>query len=772
MSNKAKIILASVSIFLVLAIGVLIYIFFPAIKGSITGKGYLTPEQGQEMYDKGYADGSKNETELKTKINYYMTLVDNLQKDKAELQEKIKSDNTAMSIYDEKIADLETKLKASELAKEDYKSKLESSEKNNEELQAKYDYEVSNSANLKAEVTRLRQEKLELQLNLTNAQNRIAELNQTVLGYETFIQGLLAENQVVAKFYYDNSLYSVMVLQKGDKANITNPANTTYKEFLGWMVNNELVDVPNYPINENTTFVAKINTFHDVKFVVDNDQYDTDVVIDCGYSKTPTNPTKAGYVFDGWMIDNVVYNLNTYPITKNTTFTAKFVKLNSVKFSYRDNIINTQTIRNNEYATNVTPEVDQYVQFNYWMVNGVRVNIETYPITSDVVFVANITLKYDVKFMYENSEYAKQIILSGDCPTSITPTNTTYKVFKGWSLDKKTIIDVTKQEITKATTFYAIIEYYYSVKFKIDDSTLFSDEQVIASGSFATLPTSSPTKAGYDFDYWTLDKENEVNVATTEITSDTIFYAKFTKLHNVKFQVKDSIVNTQTIRNNEFAVNQLVTSTEREQFNGWKVNNVLVENVETYPITADTIFVADITYKSQVQFKLGTEIVKTIFVPNGTKTIAPNSSEYSDFTINYWTLDGNTEVNVSSTIISKDTVFIAKATRKTYTYTFTNKNCSEKINNNSYINYTYNLVNVSDFNKSNFNGFSIVGTIKINGTSYNVNSSTGSTISVGGIQIMFSGSYYDSFGVTVYSSSDISFELTITLTPKYGISGL
>lgn len=772
MSNKAKIILASVSIFLVLAIGILIYIFFPAIKGSISGKGYLTPEQGQEMYDKGYADGSKNETELKTKINYYMTLVDNLQKDKTRLQNLVDANNNTIVLNDKKIAELETKLQSSNLTIEDYKSQLESSEKNNEELQAKYDYEVSNNVNLKTEVTRLRQEKLELQLNLTNAQNRISELNQSVLGYENFIQGLIAENQVVAKFYYDNSLYSVMVLQKGDKANVSNPSDTTYKKFLGWMVNNEIVDVPNYPINENTTFVAKINTFYDVKFVVDNDQYDTDIVVDGGYSKTPTSPTKAGYVFDGWMIDNVVYDINTYPITQNTVFTAKFVKLNTVKFSYKDNIISTQTIRNNEYATEVTPEVDQYVQFNYWMVNGVRVDISTYPVTSDVIFVANITLKYDVKFMYENSEYAKQIVLSGDCPSSVTPANTTYKIFKGWSLDKKTVIDVTKQEITKATTFYAVIEYYFSVKFKIDDSTLFGDSQIIVNGGYATIPSSSPIKAGYDFDYWTIDKENEVNVTTTKITSDTIFYAKFTKLHTVKFQVKDSIVNTQTIRNNEFAVNQTVTSTDREQFNGWKVNNILVENVSSYPITADTVFVADITYKSQVQFKLGTEIVKTVFVPNGTKTVAPDMSSYTDYTVSYWTLDGRTQVNVSSTIISKDTVFIAKATRNKYTYTFTANNCSEKNNYNSHVNYSYVLSNVSDFNSSNFNGFKVVGTIKINGKSYDVNSSTGSTVTVGGYQIMFSGSYYDSFGVTVYNSTGIDFELSVTLTPQYGFSGL
>lgn len=768
MSKSKKI---ALSIFLALLLCCLIFCTiwcvcnFDLVKQGLSGAQLYTKED----IDKAFDDGSKQAFKEKQE---YLILIEKYKEEIISLNDIIDKDKISIKEKDDTIANLRIKLNSAELLKDEYKEKLELSTSLNSELQEKYELEQSKVTSLSNEILRLKSEKTELQLNLTNAQNRIAELNQTILGYETFIQGLLAENQVVAKFYYDNSLYSVMVLQKGDKANVANPADTTYKKFLGWMVDNELVDVPNYPINKNTTFVAKINSFYDVKFVVDNDQYDIDIVVDGGYSKTPTNPTKAGYVFDGWMIDNVVYDINTYPITKNTIFTAKFTKMNIVKFVYKDNVINNQSVRNNEYANEIYPELDDYTQFDYWMVNGMRVDISTYPITSDVTFVAHFTNKYDVKFIYEDINYSSQIILHNDKPTSVTPISTAYKVFKGWSLDKVNVVDYLNTPITKTTIYYAVIDYYYNVSFMIDDLTAFGDTQIILKNSFATLPTSSPTKAGYDFDYWTLDKENEVNVTTTEITSDTIFYAKFTKLHNVKFQVKDSIVNTQTIRNNEFAVNQSVTSTEREQFNGWKVNNVLVENVETYPITADTIFVADITYKSQVQFKLGTEIVKTVFVPNGTKTIAPNSSEYSDFTINYWTLDGNTEVNVSSTIISEDTVFIAKATRKTYTYTFTSNNCSEKSNYNSYVNYTYNLTNVSDFNKSNFNGFSIVGTIKINGTSYNVNSSTGSTISVGGIQIMFSGSYYDSFGVTVYSSSDISFELAITLTPKYGISGL
>lgn len=776
MSKRGKIILTSVLIAIVLALAVVIYIFSPAIKGIFNGNKYLTPEEGQELYDKGYADGSKNENELKLKINYYMSLVDTLQKDKADNQATV---NTLKVDLQKKTDEYNKVYSALQKSNEDcanYKKQLATANEKNAELQEKYDLEIANNSNLKIEVVRLRNEKYELQLNLTNAQNRIVELNKTIVGYENFIQGLISQNQVVAKFFYKNSLYSVLVLQKGDIATVTNPVDTTYCKFLGWTVNNELVDVSNYPINENTEFIAKINNFFDVKFMVGDTEYDSDIVVDSGYSKVPTEPTKEGFVFDGWAIDNVVYNVETYPITNNTTFVAKFVKLNTVKFEFNNTIINTQVVKNYKYASKVTPELNDHIQFNYWTINGIKVDVENYPITSDVTFVANITMKYDVTFVYEDVEYSKQLVLRGECPQNVVPTNTNYKVFKGWSLDKKTLIDVTKQEVVKDVTYYALLDYYYSVKFKIDETTLFGDEQIILAGDILQVPETNPTKDGYEFDYWTLDNV-KVNLTNYVVNDHIVFYAKFTKLYTVNFEHNGSIVNTQVVRENEYANEYTVVSTDKEVFNGWTLNGVKII-LSAYPIVTDVTFVSDITYRSKVEFNLNGDIISTRYIVNGSSTTSPDVSDYTDYTVYYWTLDNSTEIVVSDIIINEDTVFYAKFKRLKYTATFTDTNAvSVTTNSNGLKSYKYkvNLSNVQGSGRvsDGYSGADGTGTAIINGQTFDVTIYHGNTgyTTLGEFKFIFTSGNTGELWISCSSNVD-SFSFTLSLTPYYGISGL
>lgn len=588
MSKTKKIVL---SIILTLLFAVLLFCSvwcicnFDLVKQGLSGAKLYTKSD----IDKAFDDGLNQAFEEKQE---YIRLIDNYKQEILDLNDIVAKDKKSLKEKDDTISNLQIRLNSAEQLRDEYKAKLDSSTSLNAELQEKYELEQTKVSNLNAEITRLKTEKTELQLNLTNAQNRIAELNQTVIGYENFIQGLLAENQVVAKFYYRNSLYSIMVLQKGNIANISNPQDTPYVKFLGWMVNNELVDVSNYPINENTTFVAKVNTFHDVQFLVDNNEYDTDLVLDGSYSKTPTNPTKEGYSFDGWAIDNVVYDVNTYPITKNTVFVAKFTKLHTVKFVFKGNAINTQTVRNNEFATLVNPELDNYTQLDYWTVNGIRVDVDTYPITSDTTFVAHVTNKYDVKFVYEDAEFNSQIVLDNGYPTKVTPTSTDYKVFKGWSLDKTTIVDYLNTPITANTTYYAVIDYYYIVTYMLDDSTVYGNTQLVLRNNIPTLP-ANPTKDGYEFDYWTTDKTTQVGPTNMPITADTIYYAKFTKLHNVAFYNEDILVETKVVRDGGRLSSLPANPTKEDYaFVGWSSDNVNILDVLNNIITSDCSYYA------------------------------------------------------------------------------------------------------------------------------------------------------------------------------------
>ncbi len=183
-------------------------------------------------------------------------------------------------------------------------------------------------------------------------------------------------------------------------------------------------------------------------------------------------------------------------------------------FEFDGSVYNIQIIAKNSLVSVVTPPTNDYVIFNYWTVNGEQVDLTTYQLTANTKFIANVTYKYNVKFMVDSAEHNSQIIVAND---------------------------------------------------------------------YATLPTP-PTKNGYEFDGWTINGIDIVDISNISITQNTIFIAKFTKLHNVTFIVNDEVLETKQVRNGECIENANCDYV-------WTLNGNVIDFAE-YPIFADVIFIA------------------------------------------------------------------------------------------------------------------------------------------------------------------------------------
>ena len=75
MSRLAKTIISLVSAGLVAMTGIMLYVFWPAITGTINSNKYYTAEDVQNSYDKGFNDGNKSETELSADPNIIITCI-------------------------------------------------------------------------------------------------------------------------------------------------------------------------------------------------------------------------------------------------------------------------------------------------------------------------------------------------------------------------------------------------------------------------------------------------------------------------------------------------------------------------------------------------------------------------------------------------------------------------------------------------------------------------------------------------------------------------
>ena len=565
-------------IFSILIIGVFAFLLtwgiinWSKVKDGMAGNGLYTQEDVQKSYEDGYSTALKDKDEYDKLINSYRdtittqndlisqytseaTALNNSIKDyqgqvatlneqRAALETQIETLNTiktsneiTITELNGQIAELSTQILTLQGNKDENErqiaaltEQLTNLQNLNTQLQENNALNAKTINGLNAQIASLNNQIADLTLqtqnnsSVVNALNaKIAELQKSVSYYEQYLSTLESGEQVVATFEFDGSVYNIQVVNKNSLLTVATPPSTAYVIFNGGTVDGEPIDLATYRITANTKIVADVTHKYEVNFMVDGENYPNEIVLKNANVTPPAAPTKNGYVFEGWTIDgNTPVNLTTYTVTQNVTFTAKFTKQYSVVFKYEDTTLKNETVKSGNYATAPETNSTAYKVFNGWKVNGVAVNVSEYRITSDTVFVADITYKYDVKFIADGKTHNTQIIERNGKPTvPAAPTKPNY-VFVGWSIDGTNTVNVSNYTVTENITFTAIFRVdKFTVTFKNGDTMVATQE--VQNGGYATMPTfNSDTFVG-----WTVDGKTVINLSTYKITANTTFTAKF-----------------------------------------------------------------------------------------------------------------------------------------------------------------------------------------------------------------------------------------------------
>ncbi|MBQ3213514.1 MAG: InlB B-repeat-containing protein [Clostridia bacterium] len=548
---------------------------FALIKGSSIYTQTQVDEITSDAYNDGYSDAKNNES-------YYKKLVATYEKEIADSQSQIKvlTDNnweyqtkistltSERNTYQNRVLSLETinaenekiiaenkvtisnlknevtKLKASDEDKSEEIELLQKQISNlqtvNASLQSTNDLNTQTIVNMNLQIETLNKQISEMttasennSAALTSLKNEVESLKKSIEYYEQYIKNLENENQVVATFYFNNSVYNIQVINKGTTPALVNPESTEYVTFNYWYVEvdgeKQEVELSSYPLSANTTFYADITTRYDVKFKVDEDLHSSQIIELNYYPELPAEPVKDGYEFDYWSLNGVdKVNPTEIQITQDTIFVAVFTKLHTVTFIYEDTTQDTQIVRNNEYASEIEVESSVYRKFNGWYSNDVVFDITTTPIVADTVLVANITYSFDVIFkLDEDSEdiHNSQIIELNHYPElPAEPIKDGYK-FNGW-LKNGILTDVLSEAITSHTTYIAEFERLNVVNFygyDENEELVILETQLIETDKYSVTPILSD-RTGYVFVGWSTDQETVIDISTIAITSDTDFY--------------------------------------------------------------------------------------------------------------------------------------------------------------------------------------------------------------------------------------------------------
>lgn len=467
-------------IFSLLLIGVLAFLItwgvinFNKVKDLMSGTGIYNKTDVDNAYNDGYNTALKDKDEWDKLLNDYRDTItvqtdtiSQLNSDKSALDKSIKDYETQLTNLTEERTDLENQIK---LLNEEIASLNNTIEVNATEKQALIEQHTQTVSRLNAQITGLNGQIEELNnkinanaVTVASLNDRITELQGTIAKYQEFIAQFETEDKAVVTFEFAGSVYSVQVVDKGGKVIVETPTSSDYVIFNGWTLNGEAIDLSTYTVTETVRIVADVTYKYVVTFVSDGNVKSTQIIEKGNYvTETPT-VRKTGYTFKYWTLDGETeVHFEQLPITANTAFIAKFNQLHSVDFTYEngESIINTKKVEHGTFTTAPRVSLNDGDVLNGWRVNGSLVNVGSYVINSDTVFVADITRNYTVSFMVDGVEYEVQNVLSGSTAKNVNISN---KGFNGWKVDDY-IVDVERYTITSDTIFVAsFAEYLVSV---------------------------------------------------------------------------------------------------------------------------------------------------------------------------------------------------------------------------------------------------------------------------------------------------------------------
>ena len=459
MSSK-NIIVMIISILFVAIFGfVLIWgiINFEKVKAGLSGTGLYTEEDLKNAHEDGYNEGLSDKEYYDNLVNSYRDKITNLEDNVSQLNSQITILTSNNKDYQNQIDNL-TQIK---LENEESINSLNEIISQNEQT---IETLTNEKTLLQTQVTNLTNEKENNELTITSLNSQILTLQKQVESLTTSSEDKAEEiNRLNQEINELESQVTILTNENADLDSQILSLNSQIKSLQS--LNDRLQDTNESNLNTITTLNNQIKSLNSQITELSNQ-----------LQSNTSNVTA---------LNNKIAELE-----KSIAYYEQYIaSLESgeqvvATFEFNGSVYNIQIVNKNSSLSVVAPTSTEYVIFNGWTVNGESVDLSTYQITTNTKFVADVTLKYDVIFMSNDSEYNKQIITKDN---------------------------------------------------------------------FATLPTA-PTKDGYEFDGWSIDGINLVDVESYKVTGKTTFVAVFTKLHNVSFVYEEDIISTQTIRNNNLKI--------------------------------------------------------------------------------------------------------------------------------------------------------------------------------------------------------------------------
>ena len=327
-------------------------------------------------------------------------------------------------------------------------------------------------------------------------------------------------------------------------------------------------------------------------------------------SYTLIEPTKAGYDFGGWYFgESKVESSGTWTIDEEeVSLTAKWnAKTYTITLLNLDGVAgvsNTISVKSDEIPTLPTNLQKAGHVFTGWTYEGAEYTPAKYNYAKDIQIVAvftpnsyKITLDLNGGSVSGNSYvYVKY----GQAPELPDPTKDGY-TFDGWFLEGEYFDPSLIWEYTSNKTIKA---EYIAKKFSITIDKDNGEDDIVYTGKeynslvLDFLPTTAPTKTGYDFVGWALANGDEIT-NDTKLTSNLTIKAVYApKVFDLNLDVNGgnalpSDKATVKVTYGRAPIFDVVPERLGYTFNGWKLNGEDFDASLVWNYTENQTIVAD-----------------------------------------------------------------------------------------------------------------------------------------------------------------------------------
>ncbi|MBQ9519883.1 MAG: InlB B-repeat-containing protein [Acholeplasmatales bacterium] len=483
------------------------------------------------------------------------------------------------------------------------------------------------------------------EINMSNATNN-ATATQTENTFDLLVVAHSSLNtyNVTYSNLHDATVSSTTTFTvESNTITLPTPTNATEATFNGWTTGSiggtSITTIPAHSVGNIEVYANWTYNEYQITYVLDGGTNDTDNVSTLTYydSLELKAPSKTYYEFKGWyqtysagVYSNQITDIEN--ITANMTIYAKW-ELEEYTITYNYNIqsnlvtnknLNPTTYYYNEGTISLVNLIAYTYRFDGFHLNsysGTTVTTIDTTTPANIVLYAGFTPSNTTYQTYLNNEESNapgsvtsnmSSKVVGDEVTFTATANIGYS-FLGWYNSNDQFIQADPAltfTLTTDTVVYKAKYFAYTLTYRTESSTKGSVSSnvygatagtAIAVSANTSVTLTATTNNGYTFIGW-YDTSNDSKVSSSLIytfnmpASSIIYEARWV---SVSTQSNDTTLGTVNSLNGKYVAGDNITLTATPTtgniFNGWYVDNVLVESNATYQTTmpnVDTVFVA------------------------------------------------------------------------------------------------------------------------------------------------------------------------------------